>query len=220
MEKPTLGYWAIRGLASQVRYQMVYLGVDYQEDIYEQGDAPEFSRACWTDKKNSLGLAFPNLPYFIDGPDIRLTETQAIMKYICYKWGEHLLGKDSAQVGEVEMVAGIISDLKGATTMPCYTSEDKNAIAKICIDKTQPVAAYLGKKSFLMGDNVTYVDFILFELCDFMMWITDGQIFSKYPNLREYFNRVKELPRLREFYLNDAKCIKRPFNNKVAKLNN
>ena len=49
--KPTLGYWAIRGLASQIRYLMVFLGVDYQEDIYEQGDAPEYSRECWTKKK-------------------------------------------------------------------------------------------------------------------------------------------------------------------------
>ena len=124
---------------------MVYLGVDYQEDIYEQGDAPEYSRACWTDKKNSLGLSFPNLPYLIDG-EVKLTETQAIQKYICYKWGEHLLGKDSSQFGEVEMVAGIISDLKGATTMPCYTNGDKKAIAAICMAKTGHVAAYLGSK--------------------------------------------------------------------------
>ena len=219
MEKPTLGYWKIRGLASQIRYQMVYLGVNYQEDIYEQGDAPEFSRAVWTDKKNSLGLAFPNLPYFVDG-DIKLTETQAIMKYICYKWGEDLLGLDSAQVGEVEMVSGIISELKSATTMPCYVSGDKAAIAKTCLEKTQPVATYLGKKNFLMGDNVTYVDFILFELCDFMTWMTDGQLYVRYPNLKDYFNRIKQLPRLKEFFENDAVCIKRPFNNKIAKLNN
>ena len=34
-DKPTLGYWAIRGLASQIRYQMVYLGIEYAEDVYE-----------------------------------------------------------------------------------------------------------------------------------------------------------------------------------------
>ena len=30
-DKPTLGYWKIRGLASQIRYQMIYLDVDYDE---------------------------------------------------------------------------------------------------------------------------------------------------------------------------------------------
>ena len=34
-EKPTLGYWKIRGLGSQIRYEMVYLGIDYDEHQYE-----------------------------------------------------------------------------------------------------------------------------------------------------------------------------------------
>ena len=87
-DKPTLGYWKIRGLASQIRYQMVYLGVDYDEDVYEQGDAStKFDRSCWLDKKDTLGLKFPNLPYMIDG-DYRITEPNAIMKYIASKYGE------------------------------------------------------------------------------------------------------------------------------------
>ena len=43
------------------------------------------SKECWFSEKQSLGLDFPNLPYFIDG-DVNLTETRAIMKYIASKW--------------------------------------------------------------------------------------------------------------------------------------
>ena len=217
--KPTLGYWAIRGLASQIRYQMVYLGVDYNEDIYEQGDAPEFSRAQWFDVKNSLGLAFPNLPYMLDG-DMKVTETLAIMKYICNKNGPELLGKDSQQVGKVEMVASNISELKGAVTMPCYTVGDKSTITTELLKKVVPIINFLGEKPFLCGDNVTYPDFIFFELCDLMQFISDGQLFERFPVLENYWMRVKELPRLKEYYEDDTKCIKRPFNNKIAKINN
>jgi len=42
--------------------------------------------------KFALGLAFPNLPYFIDGEDVKLTETAAIMQYISSKWRAELLG--------------------------------------------------------------------------------------------------------------------------------
>ena len=45
--KPTLGYWKIRGLASQIRYEMIFLGVDFEEHQYEQGDAPDFDRGHW-----------------------------------------------------------------------------------------------------------------------------------------------------------------------------
>ena len=171
MEKPTLGYWAIRGLGSQIRYQLVYLGVDYQEDSYEQGDAPDFSRAQWLSKKDSLGLQFPNLPYFLDG-NMKVTEAMPIMKYISYKYGPELLGKTPAQSAQVEMVAGQISDLKGAVTMPCYTTGDRSTISMTLLDKVKPLVAYLGDKQFLTGDDVTYVDFIFFELINFMGWIS------------------------------------------------
>ena len=180
--KPTLGYWAIRGLASQIRYQLVYLGVDYQEDIYTQGDAPEFSRACWTDKKETLGLTFPNLPYYIDG-EMRLTETLAIMKYICNIYGPELLGKDPEQQAKVEMVAGVVSDLKGATTMPCYTTGDRVAITMNLLEKVKPIVKFLADQPFLCGSNVTYIDFVFFELCDFMAFISQGQLYERNPSL-------------------------------------
>ena len=120
VDQPTLGYWAIRGLASQIRYQMVYLGVEYQEHAYEQGEAPDYDRSQWLDKKDELGLKFPALPYLLDG-NLRLTDSGAIMKYIANKYGPELLGKNAKQIGQVEMVATVISDLKGNITMPCYT---------------------------------------------------------------------------------------------------
>ena len=90
-----MGYWAIRGLASQIRYELVYLGVEYDEHKYKQGEAPDFDRSQWLEKKDSLGLKFPNLPYFIDG-EARLTDPAAIMKFIANKYGPELLGSSPA----------------------------------------------------------------------------------------------------------------------------
>ena len=218
-QKPTLGYWAIRGLGSQIRYQLVYLGVDYTEDIYEQGDAPDYSRACWLDKKDTLGLQFPNLPYYLDG-NMKVTEAMPIMKYIAYKYDEKLLGHTPKQVAQVEMVAGIVTDLKGAITMPCYTTGDRATITMNLLEKVKPLVAFLADKSFLVGENVTYIDFVFFELIDFMTFISQGQLFQQFESLEAYHSRVKNLPKLKEFYADDERCVKRPFNNKIAKLNN
>ena len=61
-----LGYWKIRGLAQPLRYLLEYTEHPYQEVMYEQGDAPNFSVECWTSVKNTLGLDFPMIPYLID----------------------------------------------------------------------------------------------------------------------------------------------------------
>ena len=84
--KPSFGYWKIRGLGAPIRYILEYLKVPFNDVQYEQGEGPEFDRSCWTDVKFTLGLDFPNLPYFIDG-DLKITESQAIIRYVVNKYG-------------------------------------------------------------------------------------------------------------------------------------
>ena len=80
--------------------------------------------------------------------------------------------------------------------------------------------AYMGSNQFVMGSKVTYVDFTLFELCDLMNWISEGKLFEQNPSLNQLHESMLALPRLGEFYADDSRCMKSPFNNKIAKLNN
>jgi glutathione S-transferase len=78
----TIAYWKIRGLASNIRFQLAYSGItDYEMVEYEVGDAPEYDTSSWFNVKPTLGLDFPNIPYLIDG-DLKLTETLAIHRYL------------------------------------------------------------------------------------------------------------------------------------------
>ena len=72
-------------MGAQVFYQLEHCGVKYENKYYVQADGPSFDKSAWTDVKFTLGLDFPNLPYFMDG-DYSLTETAAIHKYIAAKW--------------------------------------------------------------------------------------------------------------------------------------
>ena len=60
-----------------------------------------------------------NLIYFIDG-DLKISESYAIMEYICAKWNPDLVGKDLEARGLVNMLAGIIGPLRFSFGMPCY----------------------------------------------------------------------------------------------------
>ena len=118
------------------------------------------------------------------------------------------------------MVSNVVADLKGAVTMPCYTSGDRATITASLLEKVKPLVHFLGEKQFLVGSEVTYVDFTFFELCELIQFISEGQLFTQIPKLQEYSERVKALPRLAEYYADDTRCMKRPFNNKVAQINN
>jgi glutathione S-transferase len=77
----TLCYWDIRGLAQPIRLLLEYTGTQYEDKKLSCGPPPSFDKSCWLDNKFSLGLDFPNLPYYIDG-DVKLTQSNAILKHI------------------------------------------------------------------------------------------------------------------------------------------
>ena len=130
-QKLTIGYWKIRGLISPVKYILEYLGVPYTAVDYEQGDGPEFSRDSWMKVKHSVGLDFPNLPYLFDG-DLKITESSAMMRYIAGKYGpDGFSGKDAKEKAIVDMIFGVVADIKSAVGPHMYWSADKNAILEI-----------------------------------------------------------------------------------------
>ena len=47
----TLGYWKIRGLAEPIRVLLHYLGVEYKDEFYEVGPAPDFNSDSWFNVK-------------------------------------------------------------------------------------------------------------------------------------------------------------------------
>ena len=70
--KPTLDYWNIREFAQPIRYLLVISEVDFNDKRYQFGESNTFEeleslQKYWKVDKESLGLDFPNLPYYIDG---------------------------------------------------------------------------------------------------------------------------------------------------------
>jgi glutathione S-transferase len=129
--KPTLGYWNIRGLGAQIRYLLYYCGVEFEDKMYAAGPAPDFDRSMWLNEKFTLDLEFPNLPYLVD-EDAKVTETTAIMKYICAKWAPELLNKDPVTLANTEMMSAFVGKLKETATVPCYMGKSNQEIMDEC----------------------------------------------------------------------------------------
>lgn len=217
-QKVKLGYWKIRGLASSIRYLLEYCNVPYEGEYYVQGDGPEFSRDDWLSKKFTLNLDFPNIPYIIDG-ELRITESLAILRYICKKWSPELLGKSDHDYAHVDMLIGVIKDFYGIVISHCYGSGDKNAILNIAKERLPQLVKYLGDKKYLIGDYVTYVDFYFYEFLELLNFISDGQIIIDYPTLKDYKKSIESLDSMVRHMKSDQ-YVQRPFNNKIAKINN
>ena len=111
-QKPTFGYWNIRGMGAQCTYLLAYCGVEYDLKEYKysiQDGKAHFGG--WKEDKYNLGIGFPNLPYFLDG-DIKVAETMPLMRYICNKYKPELLGDSLKERTELDILSAVVHDLK------------------------------------------------------------------------------------------------------------
>ena len=212
-QKITIAYWKIRGLAQPIRYLLEYCGFPY-EDVRYDGN----NREGWNSIKDTLGLDFPNLPYLMDG-DLKITQSNAILRYIALKKGDNLVGKDLHDQGLVSMLLEVAMDFRNTIVRICYNPEFENLFVGWKSNEQKKYhslfSKYLGNKKFMVGDYLTFPDFHIFELLD-QSHIMNAEGFNDYPNLVEYMNRFKEVPAIKK-YRSSEQFIERPINNPSAR---
>jgi len=76
-----------------------------------------------------------------------------------------------------------------------------------------------GSSKWLCGAKLSWVDFFFAELIDFLDKISEGLYYQEFPAAKQYFEDFTNLPRVSEYW-NSDRCMKTPFNNKMAKLLN
>ncbi|KAG9509887.1 Glutathione S-transferase Mu 1, partial [Fragariocoptes setiger] len=193
---------------------LAHAGADFEEKRYTTGPAPTYDRSQWLNEKFSLGLEFPNLPYMIDG-DVKLTQSLTISRYLARKHG--LMGKTEAEQQRVDLAEQQIQDYRMAFAMMCYRPEFeelKKPYLEDLPNKLKLLTSFIGKRQFIAGDYVTYVDFMLYEWLDQQTLLVQTAL-DEFPELKAYHNRVKSLPKVAE-YLASNKNISYPINGDMA----
>lgn len=212
--KPIIGYWQIRGLAEQIRLMLTYIGVDFENKFYIEGPAPDFDKTEWRNDSQSLGLDFPNLPYLIDG-DYKISETAAMIEYLALKYKPELTGETPCEKGLVKQIFGVLCDIKGYMTGTCYNPEFTTKIAGAMNDLKadfKNLSKYLCQKSFLLGEKVTYPDFLCLETLDMAEALCPGITAECGENFAAYRARIVALPNIQGFVSQQ----RLPWNNTIA----
>lgn len=212
MSQPTLGYWNIRGLAQPIRLLLAYSGVDFEDKQYTFGPAPKLDRSEWLDVKFTLGLDFPNLPYYIDG-DIKITQSQAIVQHLARKHG--LYGKSVEEEAKVDTLHGVFNDFLYRDFAPVIMDMSKKPdFVKVLPDKLKSFSDYLGAKSWFVGGNISFIDFKMYEMLRTLGKFQEGCL-DEFENLKAFISRFEDLPVIAK-YMNSPKYIHKPIFSEMA----
>ena len=82
-----------------------------------------------------------------------------------------------------------------------------------------PIVSFLAKKDYLIGNHLTFIDFYMLELCDFVQWLCENEFYTEHKHVARYVKRMKGLRQMKR-YIKSDRFVEKPFNNKVAKINN
>lgn len=215
---PVLGYWSARGLVQPIRFMLEYAGAKYEEKQYNGGPAPDFSRAEWTSVKDTIGLDFPNLPYYIDG-DLKITESGAITRHLARKYG--LDGATEEEKIKIDMAIGIMADLGRPQAMLFYSPDFETAKVPFIAEINTPlqkVSKLLGANNYIAGDKISFADFALFELLERYELLVPTCL-SGFANLQAFKKRFTELPAIKKYMASPAFLkLKDRFNGRRAQI--
>nr|ABS32297.1 glutathione S-transferase class mu [Cyphoma gibbosum] len=211
---PTLGYWKTRGIGQPIRLLLNYVKEEFDDVYYEMGDAPDYSRDAWLNVKYTLGMNFPNLPYYIDG-DVKVSQSNAILRYIARK--HDLLGKTDEEKTNVDMMLDIAMDMRNGVIKMVYNKDYEKLIKEYepkCKEILAGYEKWLSSHKWFGGDDVTVADFHMYELLDqHRLMIKD--VLVPYPNITKFMAAFEALPAIKAYMASD-KFMKQPINNKFA----
>jgi len=214
-----LGYWKIRGLAQPIRLLLEYCGESFTDKLYNFGSTPETLRSEWLKEKQTLGLDFPNLPYYIDG-DVKLTQSVTITKYIAHK--HNLCGETDKEKIRVDMCAMECVDFRNGLSRIVYNDDFENlkvAYLKELPAKLKEFDCFLGSHEWFGGGaHLTYVDFMMYETLDVHRLLQKNCLVS-FKNLTNFLARIEALPAIKK-YMSSDKFMSHPINGKPAKWSN
>ncbi|KAI1305904.1 Glutathione S-transferase Mu 4 [Halotydeus destructor] len=210
---PILGYWNIRAYAQPIRLLLAHVGVEFEDKKYNM--RPNFSKSEFHDEKHTLGLDFPNLPYYIDG-EVRLSQSIAILRHIARQHG--LDGATNDEKTRIDLVEQQLLDYRQAATV-CFYYPNHDELAgpyrEALPGKLEALSNFLGGRKWLAGDNLSYVDFLAYEWLD-VHQLFEANCLDAFPSLLKYKRQFEALPNV-EKYMKSDKFMKWPLNNDQAK---
>jgi len=209
-----LGYWNIRGIGQPIRLVMAYAEAELQEKRYNYGPPPEFDRSEWVNEKFSLGLEFPNLPYFIDG-DTKITQSLAILRHVARI--HKVDGTTEDEKIRIDIAEQQLNDMRMGLVGMCYSPDFeklKPGYLKALPDQLAAVSKFLGERKWIAGDTFSYADIMLYEMVDQHNILSHG-VTKDYANLDAHAKRFEALPTI-EKYMKSDKYIKWPMNGDMA----
>ena len=111
------------------------------------------------------------------------------MRFLCEKHRPDMIGTTPEEKAQVWMLAEVILISKQQVTALCYVFEPSDSgvepierVREEVYRQFDKISIKLGEGPFLIGEQITYVDLLLYEVICLFDAFTEGAVFDKFTN--------------------------------------
>ena len=224
----TLGYWGIRGLAQPIRFLLTCAEVPFTEvrlGVFEDGSlmSKELEDLEWAKVRARLDMPFPNLPYLIDSseiPPVQLTQSNAILRYLARRY--NFYGESELERTEIDVLQDQAYDFRNAIIKTAYTMGDEyhNVFKQFAtdalprhLDSFEHYLADRDSQKYFVGNRLSLVDFILYELLwQITKMVPSSITASNNSTLFAFIQQFELIPQIAA-YMKSNNYINKPINS-------
>uniref|UniRef100_A0A914PVK4 Glutathione S-transferase n=1 Tax=Panagrolaimus davidi TaxID=227884 RepID=A0A914PVK4_9BILA len=192
-------YLNLGARATPIRLMLTYLGIPFKDTTFEM-------QKDWPLLKPSL--PFGQGPVLVIDKTTKIAQTVAIMHFLAKEHGlepEGNLNQAFAEMFAHQCQDAILAVRPWIWTILHNESEEKIAEAWNTIGAPQfrdTFAKYFeahlkkNRSGYLVGDKMTWVDFLAANLCEMMQHLGKSSVLDDYPNLRLHWESIYTHPKL------------------------
>uniref|UniRef100_A0AC35FRX1 Glutathione S-transferase n=1 Tax=Panagrolaimus sp. PS1159 TaxID=55785 RepID=A0AC35FRX1_9BILA len=178
--------------ATSIRLMLTYLGIPFKDSTFDR-------KSEWPLVKDSL--PFGQGPVLIIDKKIKISQTIAILQYIAKEHG--LEPKGTMNQAFAEMFASQCHDTISAIQPWVRAIIYEKTWKTIALPKFRDMFAKFfdeqlkkNGSGYLIGDTITWVDFMAANLSEMMQFLGDSAVLDDYPNLKLHWKSIYTHPKL------------------------
>ncbi|KAG7461564.1 hypothetical protein MATL_G00192370 [Megalops atlanticus] len=191
----TITYFAVRGRCGAMRIMLADQDQEWKENVVAFED--------WMKGDLKASCVFGQLPKFEDG-DFVLFQSNSILRYLGRKHGAY--GKDENEAALIDMMNDGVEDLRVKYLRMIYHEYEagKDQYIKDLPGHFAKFDAFLSrnKSGFLVGDQISYADYSLFEVL-LNHQVLCSSCLDSFPALKAFAKNMASRPKIKAFLDSD-----------------
>jgi len=187
-------YFNVTALAEPSRMILKYANIDFEDDRFEREQWPELKPK----------MPFGQVP-ILTANGRQYHQSIAMARFFAKQ--AKLVGKDDFEDLEIDCAVDTVNDLRSKIALYSYETDAAIKEARKGPLFSETIPYYLDRLDKMAKDNdghlacnkLTWADFYLVGMLDYLNYMIEGDLFTKHPNLQEVRNNVVTIPQIKKW---------------------